>query len=632
MFTILKEKLTERPTSFQLVWICHSSGMRRGKVGSCLPDCPHGSVRRIPCRTGASPAMGEDPVLTGLMRASILCLSVVLASGARVVEFTGMLRMQWKPGHAARRLVAMALLLTAGCDQPQEEASGPPRAFIFARGSDAHKLDPADVDDGESVNTIVQIFEGLLAFKESSLEVEPRLAESYSISDDGLRYRFQIRPGIQFHDGVELNAETARFSFIRQMDPEHPAHFKDAGFQYWKNLFADVESIEVRGPMTLEFRLRKPNASLLYAFATFPAMLVSPGAYEQFGDQMPFHPVGTGPYRFKSWRPNEAIVLERHDGYWREPKAGFEQLILRVIPLNTTRLAELQAGTIHGLDGVQPVELKRLRPDPRFRVYEDAGMNVGYLAFNLEEPKLQDPELRRAMALSIDRQAILQLGLDGGGRVAELPIPPGFLGGKTDLAPLEHHPEEARRLVEAHPEWTEHTYIIDTFGQPRNYFPDPQRVASLIKSDLVETGFKVRIVNRDFKSHLHTTRNARHEMALLGWIADTPDTDNFLSTFFHSKAAAMGSATNISFYRNEEMDTLLERALRQNDPAERAEIYGRALELWRRDLPLVPLVHGAQITVLRSEIKGYDLHPSGNHFFGPVRWETEAGEKPVDRQ
>jgi peptide/nickel transport system substrate-binding protein len=162
------------------------------------------------------------------------------------------------------------------------------------------------------------------------------------------------------------------------------------------------------------------------------------------------------------------------------------------------------------------------------------------------------------------------------------------------------------------------------------YFPDPQRVASLIRSDLEDIGLKVEIINRDFKSHLHVTRRGEFDIALLGWMADTPDPDNFLSTFFHSRAAVIGSATNISMYRNPEMDRLLDAALAVTDIDQRTAFYGLAFDLWARDLPLIPLVQGDQITVLNKNIEGYVLSPTGNHFFGPAKWREpeSATEAP----
>jgi peptide/nickel transport system substrate-binding protein len=515
-------------------------------------------------------------------------------------------------------------MLLAGCGGGSAKQENAPTTFIFARGADAQKLDPADVDDGESVNSMAQLFEGLVGFVPGTLEVEPRLAESYAISPDGMVYTFRIRDGVRFHDGTPLDAEAARFSFDRQMDPDHPAHFPDASFQYWKNLYGDVERVEVADKMTLELHLSRPNAALLSALASFPVWLVSPASLEKHGEQMPFHPIGTGPYMFVEWRPNEAVLMERNPDYWGEPKAGFERLVMRSIPLNTSRLSELMAGKVHGLDGVQPSELSDLEKDPRFVIHQAPGMNVGYLAFSMLSERVQDVAFRRAVAMAIDRASLVRLALDGSGSVASYPAPAGFLGIPDDEGPVQYDPEGARKLVEEHPEWKGVPVTLATFGQPRMYFPDPPRVASLIRNDLEAVGLTVEIINREFKSHLHATRRGDFDMALLGWMADTPDTDNFLSTFFHSRAAVMGSATNISFYKNEEMDHLIDATLANPDPEKRAALYGNALQVWARDLPLVPLVQGNQITVLDKRIGGYLLSPVGNHFFGPVYWVSES--------
>ena len=520
-------------------------------------------------------------------------------------------------------ILPVALMISA-CGGGSRDTLEAPASFIFARGADAQKLDPADVDDGESINTMAQMLEGLVGFRPGPMDVQPLLAASYDISDDGLQYTFRIREGVRFHDGTPLNAETARFSFDRQMDPGHPAHFPTASFQYWKNYFSDIERVEVLDEMTLRLHLRQPNASLISYLAIAPVWLISPTAFDKHGDQLPFHPVGTGPYRFVEWRANEAVIMQRNDDYWGEPKAGFERLVMRSIPLNTSRLSELLAGKIHGLDGVQPSELSDLESDPRFTIYEAPGMNVGYLSFSSFSDKVKDPELRRAIAMAIDRENIVRLALDGHGTVASYPAPRTYFGIPDDAGPIRHDAEAARRLVAANPQWQQMTIELATFGQPRTYFPDPARVASLVRNDLEAIGLNVEIVNREFKSHLYITRRGEFDMCLLGWMSDTADPDSFLSTFFHSRAAIVGSGTNSSFYRNPEMDTLLESALLETDDEERERIYHQALALWERDLPLIPLVQGNQITVLDSRIGGYVLSPSSNHFFGPTFWKGGA--------
>lgn len=521
------------------------------------------------------------------------------------------------------RLIVPCLIfvtgLLVGCGGAEEDSAGSheKKTFVLARGSDAQKLDPADVDDGESVNTLAQICEGLLRFKPGTLELEPWLAESYESSPDGLTHTFKLRDGIQFHDGTPLDAEAAAFSFRRQLDPDHPAHLPSASFVYWSYLYKEVESVEVVDEMTLRFHLSEPNATLLYSLAIFPAWLISPNTPPE---EIRERPIGTGPYRFVEWAHGQAVVLERNPDYWAY-KPYFERVILKSVPENTVRRLELEAGDVDAVDGIQPAEAAKLGENHNYTLYRGPSMNVGYLAIQTEQSRFT-PEVRRALAMAINREAIAELALDGAAVPANYPIPPGFLGEPKDAPPpIKHDPDAAKAIIAKHPELTERPIVLSTLSDSRPYFPDPQRVASLIRSDWEGVGLTVEIESRDFKSHLQTLRNGDYEVGLIGWIGDNGDTDNFLTTFFHSRAAVKGSATNYSFYRNPAMDKLLDAARRETNTKKRGELYNQALEIWAQDLPIVPLVHAEQMVLMRSGAAGFTLSPTGNIFLGPVHWE-----------
>lgn len=503
----------------------------------------------------------------------------------------------------------LLLLVLAGCSGSGKSANED--VFVFARGSDAQKLDPADIDDGESGNTLAQICEGLVRFKSGSLEIEPCLATSYTISDDGLEYRFQLRPGVRFHDGTPLNAETALFSFRRQMDPSHPGHLKEASFSYWNYLYQDIKEVVADGDMALKFTLSKPNASLLNSMAVFPAFLVSPKALETHGRNFQRYPVGTGPFRFVEWRPNQAILMERNDDYWGE-KPKLKRIVMTVSPDNTVRLLKLKGGEIQGMDGLQPAELAALKSDPDIDVFQEAGLNVGYLVFNLENERMAHRELREAIALAIDRETLAKVALSGAGRIAHYPIPKGFLGYPAVEEKIPLDVEKAKAVVAAHPDWFREPLELQVLNAPRQYFPDPVTVATFIKGQLEEVGIPTRVVSKDFKAHLSDLRNGNFEAGLIGWIGDNGDSDNFLSVFFASWAAEKGTATNYSFYRNPEMDQLLLAARAETDQARRAVLYEDVLKLWRKDLPLLPLVHGDNIVALRSGYEGFELQKIGD--------------------
>ncbi|MGH8021701.1 MAG: ABC transporter substrate-binding protein [Opitutaceae bacterium] len=521
-------------------------------------------------------------------------------------------------------LAALALFPVFGCRRADNSAQ--PDTFIFARGSDAQKLDPADIDDGESVNTVTQICEGLVRFKSGTLEIEPCLAKDYAISEDGLLYTFHLREGVTFHDGTPLNAKNAIWSFQRQMDPGHPGHVEGANFQYWNYLYQDIVEVRAADEMTVEIRLAQPNATILASLAIFPAFLLSPASLEANGADFQRRPVGTGPYRFVSWTPNQAITMEANPDYWdRERQPQFPRLVMKVVPENSVRLLELKSGRIHGLDGVAPAELAALEGDPRFTVYRDAGLNVGYLVWNQNHERYRNPEVRLAMALAIDRELLASVALEGAGRAAACPLPPGMLGYPENPAAIAipHDPERARALVEANAGDFAEPIRIQVMTAPRMYLPDPVKATSLIRAQLEAAGMKVEIVARDFKSHLDSLRNFDFDAAVIGWVGDNGDPDNFLSIFFASWATEPGSATNYSNYKNPEMDALLLAARAETDPAERARIYHQVIDLWRRDLPILPLVHGDNLAVTRSEVTHFRIQKIGDLRLGNLGWKSK---------
>lgn len=497
-------------------------------------------------------------------------------------------------------------------------------SFVFARGSDSQKLDPADVDDGESVKALNQVCEGLVRFKPGTLELEPWLAESFQVSEDGLSIWFELREGVRFHDGTPLNAETVAFSFRRQMDQNHPGHLPGAMFQYWNYLFDDIKEVESTGPMTLRFGLKQPNATLLYSLATHPAYLISPQALRDYGEDLVRHPVGTGPYKFVSWEPDQAIVFERFEDYWAE-SAGYDRLVLKVVRDNAVRLLELKAGKLDGLDGMQPSELKPLLQDPAYRVYHEPGMNFAYICFNQAAERFAESEIRQAVYQAIDRQKLVEVALDGWGEVAHFPMAKGMLGQPAEFDPVPFDPEKARATLQKYGDRWEKPVSISVMNAARLYAPDPVKIISLVKEDLKQVGLTVEVEVRDFKSHLHHVRNGRHELAFLGWMGDNGDPDNFLSIHLASWSAKMGAANNIAFYKNGKLDDLLLAARKTSDPDRRQKLYEGVLEIWRRDLPYLPLVHGEDIVVLKSDVAGFTLAKTADIFLGPVR---EKGVRP----
>ena len=513
--------------------------------------------------------------------------------------------------HCLRLLAAAGVLLMMVSAQAQTKRA----TFIFARGADSQKLDPADIDDGESVKVLNNICEGLVRFKTGSTEIEPCLAASWTMSDDGRRYVFHLRPGVRFHDGTPLEASAVAWNFRRQRDPNHPAHFASAKFSY-ADFYKVIDQIETPDTSTVIFQLATTDAAFLANLAIFPAYLISPNSLDTFGEQMQRNPVGTGPFRFVEWQPNERIVLEANKNYWNG-RPAIDRLIFKVVPDSAQRLIQLQTGQIHGMDGLDPNDLEVLKRDRNLQWVTAPGLNLAYLAFHCEKPPMNDPRFRRAVAMAIDRDNLLASVYRGAAVLAKNPMPPSIQGHHDALPLLKRDLDGARKLLDEIPQSRAHPLKLSVMTNPRPYLPDPIRAATLLKADLQAVDLTIQIVPQEWGTHLASTRNGEHELALLGWIGDNGDADNFLA-IVNPRNALKGSAINISFYQNTELQTLLDRAARELDSGKRVALYHHAQEILREEMPIVPLAHAQDIVALRKNVEGFHLQPNGDLFFAGV--------------
>jgi peptide/nickel transport system substrate-binding protein len=476
----------------------------------------------------------------------------------------------------------------------------PTSQLVFARGADSQKLDPADVDDGESMKVLVNIGQGLVRFKHGTTEVEPCLATSWTISPDGLTHTFKLREHVRFHDGTPLDAEAAASSFRRQMDKSHPARPRDATFAYWSAMFNIITAVEVVDPMTLRLRLREPHAPLLASLCIPAAHLISP----KFIDQR--HPVGTGPFRFVEWIPNERIVLEANTDYW-EGTPKIERLIFKVVPDSATRLIQLQTDQIQAMDGIDPNDLPIIRRDPSLQLITAPGLNVCYLAFNCQKPPLDDRNLRRAIAAAIHKKDLIDDVYRGAAIVARNPLPP-FVAGYNDAIP--EAPTPTHRITPP-----PRPLQLQVMTNPRPYLPNPIRAAEMIKADLAQVGIPVAIVPNEWGAHLSRTSHGEHQMALMGWVGDTGDADNFLYVLLDKDTATLGSALNICFWMNDAYHNLMIAARRELDPRRRSALYRQAQEIVFEETPMVPLAHAESLMACRASVNGVRFEPNGDILF-----------------
>jgi peptide/nickel transport system substrate-binding protein len=511
-------------------------------------------------------------------------------------------------------LWSVVLLLVPGALPAQEPTPVRGGTLIYGRGMDSVGLDPAHESDGESFKVCDNVYESLVRFADDGTDVEPSLATSWDVSDDGRMWTFHLRSGVTFHCDDPFDAPAVEYTFLRQWgarEPRHEHYGVGGPYPFWGYLGMDdvLDRIEVLDPTTIRFWLKEPSAPFLSNLACNFAAIVCPRHASDYGQEFFRRPCGTGPYEFVEWNRAEYIKIERYEGYW-----GFEpyltEIVFRAIPENSTRFFELLSGSIHMMDGIPPDDVAAIRKNRALKLVGEPGMNIAYLAMNLDHEPFGNPLVRKAVSHAVDKEAIVSGLYADLADIAVGPVPPNVFGSNPSLSNLDYDQDLARELLTeaGYPEGFETT--LWTMAGPRPYMPQPLRLAQVLQADLAAVGVHARIVSYEWGTYLDRVHRGHHDLALLGWQADNGDPDNFLFVHF-DKSAAVPPAGNIAFYREERVHELLLAGQRTVDPEARIPIYWEAQEIIHRDAPWVPLVHTMELAAMRRPVAGYRLHPTG---------------------
>jgi peptide/nickel transport system substrate-binding protein len=488
--------------------------------------------------------------------------------------------------------------------------------LIFGRGADSISLDPINVTDGESIRVTHNIFETLFEY-DHNLELQPKLATDYKTSKDGLTWTFSLREGVKFHDGTDFNAEAVVFNFERWMDPNNPYHKGD--FVYYPFLYGGfkgdenhlIEYVKANDEYTLEIKLKRKTAPFLSYLAISMFGIASPAAIKKYGDKINEHPVGTGPFTFKEWTRNNSITLAKNPDYWMKGKPYLDQVIFQVIPENSSRLAALQSGEIDVLDGLNPIDTTTVESTDGLELLKRPSFNIGYMAFNMEKEPFNNPKVRKAINMAINKKEIIDAFYNGLADVATSPLPPSLWGYHEGLKEYEYNVEEAKKLLaEAGFEDGFKTKLF-TMSNPRPYLPQPMKIAESIQSDLAKVGIEAEIATYEWATYLERTSAGEHDMALFGWTGVMADPDNFLYPNL-SKTNAEKPANNRAFYKSDKFTQLITEARETLDKEKRIELYKEAQEVFQNDAPWTMLSYTTTPLAQADYVEGYKPHPMSN--------------------
>ncbi|MCZ2829913.1 ABC transporter substrate-binding protein [Modestobacter sp. VKM Ac-2986] len=558
----------------------------------------------------------------------------------------------------AASAAALSALALAGCASSDRDESGTAAGessasgggggtFVFGAAGDPTMFDPALATDGESFRVTRQIYEGLLTNAPGTADLEPALAESYDVSEDGLTYTFALREGVKFHDGTDFNAEAVCFNFDRQYNFTGLAA-SPAASEYWQNNFGgfastpDVPSLyagcEATDAATAVITLTETTSRFPAVLALPSFAIQSPAALEQYkadelggnGDALTYseyataHPTGTGPFKFGSWdRGNKTVSIVKNADYWGEA-AGVDEIVFRSIADGNTRRQELQAGSIDGYDLVAPADYQALEqggfqvlPRDPFNVLY-LGMNGGGIEGTSANPALQDVRVRQAIAHAIDRDTIVRSLLPEGAEAAIEFVPPAVDGWTQDVTQYAYDPERSKSLLaEAGATGTTLRFYYPT-DVSRPYLPDPAAMYEVISKNLTDAGFTVEPTSLPWNpDYLDAVQAGQADVHLLGWTGDYNDAYNFIGTFF---ADAGGGKMKAEFggWSAPEVFSSLAAGDSEPDVEARGPLYEAANKAIMDFLPAVPISHAPNAIVVAENVSGLVPSPLSAEDFSTV--------------
>jgi peptide/nickel transport system substrate-binding protein len=501
---------------------------------------------------------------------------------------------------------AFVLLLT-GCGQSPPQTN----TLIYAQASDPKTLDPVNTDIAEAVHVITNVFDTLVTYDDTTIELVPSLAEKWTTSDDGRVWTFTLRDGVLFHDGSKCDAAAVKLTFERLTQKKHPLLFDDV--RPYESAYSMIERIDTPQPLVVEFHLKEPSAIFLTNLAMFPASIVSPGALEKLGKKYADAPIGTGPFKVVQWNRDQQLVLQGFDQHWRGAPP-LQNLIIVPVKDNTTRVQRLTRGEVHLVDSLAPQDFDAVSKNPQLVAQEMSGMNVSYLSLQCEKPPLNSRKVRQAIAHAIDKPTLIKIGFDGHAEPAVSMVPPTMWGHDKNLVDYPFDVAKAKQLLaEAAAEENFQlplTLNLSVMSQARPYMPQPTAIAGFLKDSLREIGIELTVSGRDVNEHFDHLMAGRHQLGLAGWTSDNSDPDNFLYQLLDPDNINE-KGNNLSRFRDPKFHDLLLAGQREMDLEKRLPLYLEAQQIAVHEAPTVPLAHMQLRAAFTKQLSGFQLHPTG---------------------
>jgi peptide/nickel transport system substrate-binding protein len=454
--------------------------------------------------------------------------------------------------------------------------------------------------------TLARTFVGRIVFAglcdklldlDEKLNIVPQLATSYEWSADDKALTLRLRSGVTFHDGEKFDAQAVKFNLERHKNMQGSNR---------RGELAVVTSVEAVDPATVRIHLSAPYAPLLAVLADRSGMMVSPKAAQAAGERFGAHPVCSGPFRFGERVAQDRIVLERYDNYWNKNAIHFQRIVYLPIVDGTVRLANLRSGQLDFIERLAPSDVPALKNDSRFKIdriveigYQGITINTGKSELAQKNPLGRDARVREAFELSLDRDAIVKVAMEGEAQPGNQWVAPSNRYYAKNVPIPKRNVARAKELLKQ-AGITNPSFMLMT---PTT--SDGQRLAQVVQAMAKDAGFDIKLQATEFATSLNLADKGQFEAYVLGW-SGRADPDGNLQTFIACKGPL-----NTSGYCVAEVDEAIEKARTTLDPASRAKYYEVVAAHVAKDRPIIYLYHRNWLWAHTAKLTGLRTVPDG---------------------
>ena len=519
---------------------------------------------------------------------------------------------------------------------PMAHAKG---TLVYCSEGSPEGFQPQFFSTGTTFDAVsVPMFNRLVQFEIGTTNIVPALAESWTVSPDGKVVTFKLRRGVKFHSNAnfkpsrDFNADDVIFSWSRMADDNHPFHKITAGQTYayfddmgMKNI---VDRLEKLDDHTVRFTLKRPEAPFLADMAMDFASILSKEYFDAMmkkgtPNAADVYPIGTGPFEFVSYQKDATIRYKAFDQHWGgRPK--IDNLIFSITRDATARYAKLKTGECHVMAFPKPADLAEMQKDPNLSVLSKEGLNIGYIAFNVEKKPFDSKLVRQALNMAVNKEAILKAVYQGQGQVAKNPIPPILWSYNNGVKDYAYDPAKAKELLAqaGYP----NGFDVELWYLPvtRPYNPDGKRMAELVQADWEKIGVRTKLTTYEWAEYRKRSKGGEHHAMMFGWSGDNGDPDNFFVPLLGCEAVKGGG--NVARWCNRQFEDLVIKAAQTPKQADRAKLYEQAQTIFKEEAPWITVAHSVRFDPIRKDVKGYKMDATAHHYFDKV----DLGSSPAN--